>query len=418
MANPPPSTTSAPDRTVDEIFGELFGGVTQDPFPLYEELREQGDGIHLLELVSGYTVTRYSDVRLIGTDPATFSSDTFDLSAGIHDPSDAEHLRFIEVSSQIFMFSDPPKHTRIRSALRHSFSPDVVERWRPVVERVTDELLARYTPGDEIDIMPGLAADVPVAVIAAILGVPQEKWPMFREWSFAYASTLDPLVQGDRRDAAIRTSLEMFDYLHELIQQRRAQTEDDLISHLTQTDTLRGDRLHDSELIAQIALLLIAGNETTTNLIGNGLSLLFEHPEAKSAIMADPSRLPAAIEEMLRLDPPLHFTGRKVTKDVTLGDHELAAGTNVLVCISSANRDPRAFANSSTFDINRSNNKHLAFFHGIHFCIGAPLARLEGNVIFEKLLCAYPDIGPGSEPAVRRTLNAISRGWEKRPVRL
>ncbi len=413
------TSVGAVGRTAEVILGELFGGAVADPFPLYDELRELGDGIHRFDLLNGHMLTRYAAGRIVASDPRTFSSDVFFTTPpGIHDPNDPEHRRFVETASQLFMFADPPRHTRIRSTFRHAFTPDAVRGWRGVVEEVTDEVLGQYRPGQEIDLMTGPAADIPVAVIASILGVPKEVWQKFREWSFGYASTFDPVVSGGRRDQAIRTSLELFDYLAELIRERRADPTDDLISHMIATETVDGDHLGDGEMLAQVALLLAAGNETTTNLIGNGVTLLFAHPEAREAIAADPSVIPSAVEEMLRFDPPLHYSGRAVTRDTEIDGHRLEAGTNAMFCIASANRDPRMFERADVFDITRNPNQHLAFFHGIHFCVGAPLARLEGQVFFEKLFEVFPDVGPGSEAPVRRTLNSVSRGWESRPVRL
>ncbi|MDY6998958.1 MAG: cytochrome P450 [Actinomycetota bacterium] len=411
--------SEAGDRTADEILGELFGGAASDPFPLYDELRELGEGIHRCDLIGGHILTRYADCRQIGSDPKTFSSDMFATTApGIYDPDDPEHRRYADTASQLFMFADPPRHTRIRSTFRHAFTPDAVRGWRAAVEQVTDEVLGRYSPGQDIDLMSGPAAEIPVAVIATILGVPQDVWAKFREWSFGYASTFDPMVFGERRDAAIRTSLELFDYLADLIRMRRAEPADDLISHMIGTETIDGTHLDDAEMLSQVALLLVAGNETTTNLIGNGMTLLFGHPEAREALAADPALVPTAVEELLRYDTPLHMTGRKVSRDTEINGHSLEAGSTVLLCLAGANRDPRAFQDAGVLDITRSPNPHLSFFHGIHFCVGAPLARLEGQVFFEKVFRAFPDIAPGSEPPVRRTLNIASRGWASRPVRL
>jgi cytochrome P450 len=405
---------------VENVFADLFGGVVQDPFPLYDELRETGDGVHYSPLLQSFFVTRYADVRRISADHATFSSDLFGVTpAGLHDPADPDHQRFVEIASRLFMFADPPVHTRIRSTFRTAFTPHAVQRWRSAVLAATTSLLGEFEPGSEVDVMPRLAADVPVAVIASILGVPRAAWANFRTWSFGYASTFDPMVAGARRDEAIRTSLVLFDFLADLASQRRADPADDLISTIVHTPTDDGDTLGEVELIAQIALLLVAGNETTTNLIGNGITLLLDNPGARAEITADPGLLPQAVEEMLRIDPPLHLTFRLLTAGATVGGQELPAGSLVTPCIAAANRDPRAFPDPGRFDIHRADNgRHLAFLHGIHFCVGAALARLEGQVVFEEFLRSYPGFTAGAEPAVRRTLNSVSRGWEKRPVLL
>lgn len=407
------------DTTTDplEILGALMGGEVADPYPLYDELRELGDGIHRVDLLGGWLFTRYADARAVQADHETFSSDVWETSPlSVHDPDDAAHVRFMALASQLFMWADPPRHTRIRSTFRHAFTDAAVRRWVPMVERVADEVLDAWSPGEEVDLMERLAPEVPVSVIASILGVPREDWDQFRRWSEAYTATFDPIITGAERDRAIRTSLELFDYLAGLIARRRAEPAEDLITHLVQTDTIDGDHLTDPELVSQVALLLSAGNETTMNLIGGGTTLLLDDPEALAALVADPSRIPRAVEEMLRMDPPLHFSGRKATRDTTVGGQDVAAGELVYTLTTAANRDPRAFEDPGRFDIDRFPNRHLTFAHGIHYCVGAPLARLEARVVLARLLARFPDIRPGSTPARRSTTRIVARGFETRPV--
>ncbi|MBW0115748.1 cytochrome P450 [Pseudonocardia abyssalis] len=395
----------------------LFGGELQDPYPAYSELQEIGDGVHWSDVMQGYLVTRYADARKVGSNPKVFSSDLFyDSAPSWHDAGESEHLRFLDAASRLFMFADPPMHTRIRSTFRHAFTPQAIEAWRPIVERITTELIDRYPRGEEFDIMPGFAADVPVAVIAAILGVPDDMRPRFREWSYAYASTFDPMIRGAQRNRAITTSLELFDYLGELVAARKVEPREDLITTLVQTKTIDGDNLGDVELLAQLALLLVAGNETTTTLIGSGLTLLFDNPSVLRGLQDDVSLVPDAVEEFLRLDAPLHWVLRKAAVDTPLGDRVIPAGSIVWAGAAAANRDPRRFTEPDALVVSRENNKHLSFFHGIHFCVGAPLARLEGQVVFEHILRSFPGIRPGTAPALRRATNSIARGWETRPV--
>jgi len=413
------TSTAQQDTGSERAVAALLGGAVQDPFPLYNELRETGDGVHWSPALNSWLITRYADVRRVAHDHATFSSEIFfDAPPGMHDPGNELHRRFVEINSRELMFTDPPRHTRLRSAFRAAFTPSAVETWRPLVERVTDEVLDRHQAGDEVELMSAVAADVPVAVIAAMLGVPAEDRWEFREWSFAFASTFDPLVQGERRDTCITQSMQLLDYLAAVLAERRRRPADDLTSVLAAAHTEDGSLLADADLLAQLALLLVAGNETTANLIGNGVTLLLTHPQAQAELSSNSTLVPTAIEEMLRIDPPLHLTMRKATSPTSIGRQTIPAGALVITILGAANRDPREFDSAETFDIHRRDNRHLAFFHGIHFCVGAPLARLEGAVMFERLLQRFPGLAAGSVPPVRRTSNVISRGWESRPVRL
>ena len=400
---------------VEELLARLMGDEA-DPFPLYHELRETGGGVHRLDPL-GWLVFRYDDVAAIGRDPRTYSSDFFwDTPPSIHDPADPVQAAFVQVSSRQFMFHDPPDHTRMRFAMMPAFTGHATLRWRPIIEARVNALLDRFSPGQEAEFMAEFAGAVPVAVIADVLGVPAADQGEFRRWSIALESTFDPGIQGQDRVTAIHTAAEMLAYLRELVEARRREPRDDLTSTLVAATDDSGRPLPDDDLVGSLALLLTAGNDTTVTLLGNGLTLLFEHPAARAAL-ADPVRVPSVVEEMLRLDPPFHLDARKTTRDVTVGGVDIPEGAMVWLVLAGANRDPRAFDDPDTFQPARRPNRHLTFLPGPHNCLGAPLARLEGQIIFTRLLDRFPTIAPGSVPPVRRVGNKIARGWASRPVR-
>lgn len=409
----------APTEAGDILNALVLGGV-QDPFPLYEQLRELGNGVHWSEALGGWFATRADDIREMASDHETYSNDMFHATgAGAHDATDPRQRHFAEIQSKFLFFLDPPRHTSIRSVFRSAFTPAAIAAWRPTVEAITDELLSEFRPGDEVDFMEKLATTVPVAVIATILGVPKADHGKFRRWSDALTLATDPAVQGPARTAAIETSMELIDYMSAIADDRRAHPRDDLISTVVNTPTRDGAPLDPTEALAQAVVLLGAGNETTTNLLGNGVTILLDRPAVMKRLIDSPRDIPMAVEEMLRFDPPFHLDFRKASRNTSLGGVQIAAETPVYHVLAAANRDPRVFDDPLTFDIDRKGgNRHLAFSHGIHFCVGAPLARLEGEVVFTRLLQRFPSIAAGREPAVRRVANIVSRGWETRPVRL
>jgi hypothetical protein len=276
----------------------------------------------------------------------------------------------------------------------------------------------KVEPTADIDVMAEFAPIVPITVIAAMLGVPPEDTDRFRHWTDAFVATFNPTVVGAERDRCVTTSLELFDYLATQVERRRIQPADDLITMMATTRLKDTGLLGVSRAVAQLALLLAAGNETTANLIGNGVTLLIDNPQVQRRMCEDRTLLAAGVEEMLRLDPPFHLLLRKVVKPTTVGGQQMEPGELCWQLIPAANRDPRAFENPNAFKLDRGSNPHLAFIHGIHFCLGAPLARMEGEVVFAKLLDRYPRFTAGSEPAVRKTDAIISRGWLSRPVAL
>jgi cytochrome P450 len=408
--------------TSADLITALTTAAVQDPFPIYEQLRELDHGVHWAEELGGWVCTRYDDVKQTFTDTATFSNEYFfDLASAVHEPTFSAHLRYVDISSKQFMLTDPPAHTEVRSILRGAFTPRAVQRWEVVVQDVTETLLDSLLPDAavaELDVMEDLAAEVPVSVIAAMLGIPPEDTWRFRRWTEAFVDTFNPRITSERRSRSIDVAVDMFDYLTSLVERKRDRPVDDLTTLLATAELEDGSRLDNTRIVAQLALLLAAGNETTMNLIGNGITLLIEHPEVQQALRARIELLPAAIEEMLRLDPPLHFDLRKATKETTLGGQRIEAGQLCYQLIASANRDARRFRNPHAFSLDRGKNSHFAFSHGIHFCLGAQLARMEAEIVFRKLLERYPHFTNGKEPAVRKTEEIISRGWRTRPIRL
>lgn len=401
------------------ILTQIVLGGLQDPFPLYDELRELDEGVHWSAELRGWVATRAADVRMMGEDPATYSNEMGASSgATAHDPSDPVQRRYGEVSDHFLLFLDPPRHTQIRRVFRQAFTPKAVAKYRLTVERIADELLAEYSSGDEVDFMENLAAKIPIEVIATILGLPASDFLMFAEWTDALMLATDPAVQGEPRVRAIHKSVELIDYMAEIAEARLKAPQDDLISLIMTTPVEDDEPLEPLVALSQAVMLLVAGNDTTTNLLGNTISILVDRPELQQRLVADSSLVPQAIEEVLRYDPPFHFDFRKVTRDHVLHGREIKANTPIYHLLAAANRDPRLFPDPLTFDLDRENKRHLAFSHGIHRCVGAPLARMEGAVGLIKILERFPNITHGSAPPERKVTNVVARGWDKRPVTL
>lgn len=366
----------------------------RDPYATFDYLRDE-DPVHWSDGIGGWVLTRYDDMLTTFRDVPPYSNEGRLGQAAAHLPTSSRGgLAQFEAHYQTkgLLHSDPPDHTRLRRIVLRSFSPPVIETMRPRIQQIVDELLDQVHRAGEMEVIADLAAAVPVTVLTDLLGVPLDDAPIFRAWA-------DRLLafQGVNRPnervlyAAQQALVQARAYLGDLILQRRTHPADDLISRLCAEDE-RAGVLSDAEIINTGVTMLTAGHETTTSLIGNGLFTLLSHPDQWQELRRDPSLVKTAIEEILRFESPVARQPRRMLEDTELGGRTLGAGQMVFQMLGAANRDPSRFTDPARFDIHRSPNRHLAFGQGIHFCIGAPLSRAEGDIVFTSLLERMPNL--------------------------
>jgi len=379
-----------------------------DPYPLYHRLRTE-DPVHHSPL-GFWVLTGYEDVVAALRDPrlAKEAIASF-VAARFGAPVPAMGLSMLD--------RDPPDHTRLRGLVSKAFTPRVVEGLRPRIQDIVDGLLDRVATRGSMDVIEEFAYPIPVAVICEMLGVPIEDHERFKGWSLDIARGLDLIWLGPdsdvgRRSVASRHALA--EYFRGLIAQRRAAPRSDLLSGLIAAEEA-GDKLNEMELLATCILLLIAGHETTVNLIGNGMLALLRHRDQLERLQRDPGLITSAVEELLRFDGPVQRTARIPSEDVTFGRYTIAKGEMVMPFMGAANRDPAQFPDPDRLDIGRSDNRHIAFGWGIHFCLGAPLARIEGQIAINTLLRRLPKVALTTEvPEYRPSLTL--RGLKALPV--
>ncbi|GLV53607.1 cytochrome P450 [Dictyobacter sp. S3.2.2.5] len=358
-----------------------------------KQMREQSP-VYYDEQHRLWNLFRYEDVVSTLADPATFSSH-------IMPPASAQDSEESFLSSWLkgdITKMDPPQHRHFRGLVSQAFTPRAIEQMAPRIHEITNTLLDGVAAKGEMEFVSDLAAPLPIIVIAELLGVPPEDRDRFKIWSNTLidSSSVQP---GDKAtlNKVIPIFKEMFAYLQDFCQARREHPRNDLISHLTQVE-FEGRMLNNDEILAFVTTLLVAGNITTTILLGNAIVCLNEHPDAAEAIKADPSLIPSMVEEVLRYRPPFTATMRLTTKEVTIQEVTIPERQMVITWLISANYDEQQFPDPEHFDIRRHPNRHQAFGHGIHFCIGAPLARLEARIALDILLKRFPSlqIQPGA----------------------
>jgi cytochrome P450 len=394
---------------------KLFGPrMLADPYPYYARLRSS-DPVHWADQLGGWVLTRYADVMTVLRSPDASAERT----AVARQRLGPEFQSQFDLRSHSMINNDAPRHTRLRLLVNKAFTPRTVEGLAPFIRAFVDEALAAAQARGRMDVMAELAFPLPATVIAEMLGVPPEDRNRFKQWSDDSTAAVAN-IPSNLPPEVLRKSIAAFEelqtYFRGIIAQRRAEPRDDLISALVRAQE-EGDRLSDEELLANAILLLNAGHETTTNLIGNGTLALLRHPDQMQRLRDDPSLLPAAVEELLRYDSPVQFTSRVLKADMGLGGKALRAGQQVLLLLGAANRDPEQFPGPDRLDVGRPDNKHVAFGLGSHFCLGAPLARLEGRLVFEALLRRAPGMRlDGPPPRYRQNFNL--RGLESLQVTL
>ena len=385
-----------------------------DPYPTYHRLRTE-DPVHWDAADGRWVLTRYADIAAVLRNPAA-SSDRAGAAAKLA-PASVRPLLAFRANSMIN--SDAPKHTRLRLLVSKAFTARAVEAMTANIQRLVDGFFDAVEPRGRMDVIADLAYPLPVTVIAEMLGVPPADRDQFKHWSDELAmlaggggSPADLTLDEYQRIA--KAFHDLTAYFAKVVAERRARPQNDLLSALARVEEA-GDKLSEDELYANAVLLLVAGNETTTNLIGNGTLALLRHPDQLARLVADPALVPTAVEELLRYDSPVQFTGRLLKEELTIGGKMLGAGQNVMVLLGAANRDPDQFADPGRLDVGRADNKHLAFGLGSHFCLGAQLARLEARVVFQTLLRRMPALRlEGPAPEYRPHFNL--RGLKCLPV--
>lgn len=372
----------------------------REPYPVYDQIRNAGV-LHVPPPFNAWLVLDYAGVKQVFADHDTFRSS-------------------VPAPPNWFIFSDPPRHTKLRNLISKAFTPRSVANLEPRIRDISRELLDGAVERGSIDLATEYSVPLPMKVIAAMIGIPPADWARFKRWSdsilkLSYTrSGGDEAAQASREFAAVTT--EMSDYLAEMINQRRTTPSDDLLTRLIAAE-VEGQHLKHEEILGFFQLLVVGGQETTTNLINNAVLCLIENPDQRALLTANPDLLPSAIEEVLRYRSPLQWLMRTPSRDVNLHGQLLPAGCLVLAMVGSANRDPKQFTEAGRFKIDREPNPHLAFGHGNHFCLGAPLARLEARIALTDIFARLTNFElASSEPwPPRKALHV--HGPERLPIR-
>jgi cytochrome P450 len=368
-----------------------------DPHPVLARLRRD-EPAHYDGVINRWVLTRHDDVERVLRDRT--------MSLDPHKANEGTYMRlFLPPPGQAanMLFSDPPDHTRLRALVNKAFTPRAVERLAPRIRRIIDELLDPVAEGESFDLIEALAGPLPVIVIAEMLGIDPADRDDFKRWSELDVRTFNPFLSDEERAAVSSALGERDAYLRRVLARRRAQPRDDLLSALIAAEEA-GDRLDDDEIVTMCELLLVAGNVTTTDLIGNGVWILLRHPTELSKLRAEPSLIDNAVEEILRFESPVVQSVRIPTSDVAIRGCPMRRGESVVVFLAAANRDPDVYPEPDRFDVTRRDVHHQSFGGGVHFCLGAPLARLEARLAIGALLERFPHLRLADEAPVWRAL--------------
>jgi cytochrome P450 len=385
-----------------------------NPYPLYQQLREQ-DPVLWDERVGGWVLTGYVGVVAALRDPRFSVAGFMENTSWIPEEMLETLGPPVRAITRQMLFLDPPDHTRLRGLVAKAFTPRVVDAMRPRIQQVAGELLDAVQANGRMNVVLDFAYPLPAIVIAEMLGVPPEDRDQFLKWSRQFGAllgganlTLESVFQ------ALAGVSEFIEYFRQIIRRRRTDPKDDLMQAMINAEE-QGGVLSEEELLGNCVLLLSAGHGTTTHLIGNGTLALLQHPDQLQQLRDDPALISPAVVELLRYDSPVQLTSRRAKGDLEIGGKQISSGQEVLMCLGGANRDPAQFAEPDRLDLHRQENRHLSFGQGIHFCLGAPLARVEAEIAFSTLLGRFQALHLDTE-VLEWQPSQVFRGLKELPV--
>jgi len=389
---------SAPEQIGSMLIGDdRFGRYDwNDPWPTYDRLRAEEP--YWVNPLGSTVLTRFADCEAVLRDPRFSSNNSHEDPPQVLPEGDPRAM--MDNGVQPLLFLDPPDHTRLRKLVSKAFTPRAIERLRPRVQELVDGILDDAAERGGLDVVADLGYELPVIVICELLGVPVEDRPQFAGWSSATSRLLDNELSPEVLNEGVTAAINFAVYFDELFAARRLDPRDDVVSALLAAEE-EGDRLTQDELGSIVVLLFVAGHETTMNLIGNGTHALLRNRDQLDRWRNDPSLDAPAVEELLRFEGPVHLTGRIPIEDIEINGHRFPRGKHVVSLVSAGNRDPARFDHADQLDIGRTDNHQLTFSQGIHYCLGAALARLEGQVAIGSLVRRFPDIELAAQPRYR-----------------
>jgi cytochrome P450 len=411
VTSPTGQSVSSKSSAVLSLSRLLDPEVLANPYPLYRRLREE-DPVHWDPFLHAWVVTRYADVVKVLHEFSAKRTPTPEQLASMGLDS---FTPIAELMVRLMLFMEGPAHTRLRGLCSAAFTPARVEALRSHIQGIANRLIAEILPRGETELVGDFAAPLPAIVTAEMLGVPIEDHSFLKQWSADFAQMLGNFQHNPDRTQHIRNTInQMTGYFQDAIREQRVRPREGLVNSLLKAE-VNGDRLTDDEVVASLIVTMVGGQETTTNLIGNGILTLMRNPEVADELRGDLSLIPTAVEELLRYESPSQHTARLAPQDTEIGGKLIKKRQAVYAVMGAANRDPEKFPDPDRLDIRRKENRHVAFGFGAHFCFGAPLARLEGQIAFAALLSRFKDLQLKPGPLVWRE-NLGLRGLTALPL--